>query len=112
VGLGAELFHSVVNRIPVVGELAELFTALGSEFVIFAGRTSVGFLPLVIEELFAAHFAKERVERAFLGGELSIAQLAYDVGNVDFVGCDDLQQKELEQTFAQRGEFIVETHEG
>ena len=95
---------------PVLVQFRELGLAFGRELVIFAGRAGVGFLPFIIEQPVAAHLAEERVEGSFLSGEVGLAQAAQDVGDVDLVRGDDLQNQELEQSLADRDEFLVDTH--
>ena len=62
-----------VDRLPVVVQLAQLQPALRGEAVVLARRSGVGLLPLVVDEPFAPQLAQQRIERAFLRGELGAA---------------------------------------
>ena len=89
-----------------------MFAALGGQAVVFPGRAGVRLLPFVVEQALAAHLAQERVERALLRGEFRAGELLQDVGGIDLLRRNDLQQQELKETLADGGEFFVETHAG
>src|SRR5262249_54480891 len=89
---------------------AELRLAFGGQLVVLARRTGVRFLPLVVDESLAAHLAEQRVERAFLGREVRLAEAHQHVGDVDLVAGDDLQDQELEQPLLDRAELLFDAH--
>jgi hypothetical protein len=42
--------------------------------------------------------------------EIGVAQALQDVGDVDFVDGDDLENQELEESLANRVEFLAQVH--
>src|SRR5687767_13284867 len=96
--------------LPVLVQFAELGLPFRREAVVLARRTRVRLLPLVIEQAVTPHLAQERVQRAFLRREIRRAETLQDVGRVNAVGGDDLQDQELEETPSDRGESLVDTH--
>src|SRR5438876_5342211 len=108
--LSPDLADRFVDVFPVLVELAELRVPLCGEGVVLARRAGLGFAPLVVDEPLAAHLAQERVEGAFLRREIGVAEALQDVGDVDLVGGNDLENQELEASFADRGEFLSQVH--
>src|SRR5690348_7278753 len=86
--------------------------ALGGQRVVLAGRTGVGLAPLVVDQPFAPELAEERIKGAFLGREIGRAQALEDVRDVHLVRVDDSEEQELEESFANRTEFLCQVHSG
>jgi hypothetical protein len=62
--------------------------------------------------ILAPQLGEERVERAFLSGELGLREPRQNVGGIDRLGRDDLQDRVLEKPLPQRGEFFLGIHLG
>src|ERR1700733_7472759 len=106
-----QLVDGCCQVFPVALELCELRPALGGELVVLARRSGVRLLPLVVNQFFTPHFAEQRVQRAFLSGEVCCRQKPHHVCDIYLVGGDDFQDQELQESLADRDEFLFGFHE-